>query len=233
MFWEDLLRTLGGTAILVAAVAWLSRSLLTTLLSKDLERFKSELQVTSQQSVESFKSTLQIEAQQRAVEYAALHAKRAELISQLYARAVGIYSGILGLSRELGARHARAEHYMQHEAAKAEPWDLTQGIHTLSPEEEAKAKALHQIYKEFMLFYAEKKIYFSEDVCRLIESFANLAGYIGVMYQNVALRDDDSQPYVNPLVQQTWKKAGEQVPKLLATLETEFRTLLGVARAQA
>jgi hypothetical protein len=91
MFWEDLLRTLGGMAILVAAMAWLSKSLLTNLLSKDLERFKSELQASSQRSVESFKATLQIEAHRRATEYSALHARRAELISELYVRAVGLY----------------------------------------------------------------------------------------------------------------------------------------------
>jgi hypothetical protein len=93
MFWEDLLRTLGGMAILVSAIAWLSRSLLTNLLSKDLEKFKSDLQ---------------IESQRHAVEYSALHAKRAELISDLYVQAVNLYAGILGLSRELGAREARA-----------------------------------------------------------------------------------------------------------------------------
>lgn len=233
MFWEDLLRTLGGMAILVAAMAWLSKSLLTNLLSKDLERFKSDLQASSQRSVESFKATLQIESQRRAIEYSALHAKRAELIAELYVRAVGLYTGILSLSRELGAREARAEQYTQHEASDAEPWELKEGIHTLSPDEETKAKALHAAYKDFMAFYGEKKIYFSEDVCKLIESFATLAGYMGVMYQNVAIRDDEEQPYVNPLVLKTWNKTGEQVPKLLATLENEFRSLLGVVHVQA
>jgi hypothetical protein len=219
MYWEDLLRTLGGTAILVAAMAWLSRSLLGTLLSKDLERFKAELQASSLQSVESFKASLQIEAHRRAVEYTALHAKRAELISELYAQAVDLYDGTLGLSYELGARKARAEQYNQHEAENAKPWDFREGIHTLLPDEETKAKALHEVYKEFMLFYQARKIYFSGEVCSLIESFANLAGYMGVMYQNVAIRADENQLYVNPLVLETWNKAGEQVPKLLATLE--------------
>jgi hypothetical protein len=34
---------LGGSAVLIGAVAWLARSLVGQLLSKDLERFKSEL----------------------------------------------------------------------------------------------------------------------------------------------------------------------------------------------
>lgn len=178
MLWDDILRTLGGLAILVAALAWLSKSLLTNLLSKDVERFKSELQASSQRSVESLKASLQIEAQRHSVEYSALHARRAELISELYARSVELHMGIFGLSRELGAREARAEHYARHEASNAKPWELKEGIHTLSSDEETKAKALHEAYKEFMRFYREKKIYFSEDVCNVIESFANAAGYM-------------------------------------------------------
>ena len=233
MLWNDILPTLGGMAILVAAIAWLSKSLLINLLSKDVERFKSELQASSQRSVESFKASLQIEAYRYAVEYSALHAKRAELISELYARSVGLYMGILALNQELGAREVRAERYAQHEGRYAQPWELKEGIHTLSPVEETKAKILHEGYKDFMRFYRERKIYFSEGACNVIESFASAAGYLGVMYQNVALRDDDNQTYVNPLVLKTWNKTGEQVPKLLATLENEFRCLLGVGTAQA
>jgi hypothetical protein len=228
MLWEEVIKTLGGTAILVAALAWLSKSLLTNFLSKNVEQFKSELQASSQRSIESFKASLQIEAHRNAVEYTALHAKRAELISELYARCVSLYTQIIGLSRELGAREVRAEHYAKHEAHEAEPWELKEGIHTLSPEEEAKAKALHEDYRAFMNFYRERKIYFSADVCQLIESFATAAGYLGVMYQNVAIRDDENQPYVNPIVLKTWERTGEQAPKLLEALETEFRGLLGV-----
>jgi len=228
MIWEDIFRTLGGMGILVAAMTWLSRSLITTLLTKEIEKFKSDLQAASQRSIESFKTTLQIEAQRRAVEYAALHAKRAELISELYASAISLYDGILELSLELGARSARTELYMQHEAINSEPWDIKEGIHTLSPDEEARAKKVHKFYMDFMSFYKQNKIYFSGEVCSLIESFAGTAGYMGVMYQNVAIRDDENESFVNPLVLATWESAGEKVPKLLSTLENEFRLLLGV-----
>ena len=230
MIWEDVLRTLGGTAILVAALAWLAKSLLSAFLSKDLERFKSDLQATSQMSIESYTANLQLESQRHQIEYTALHSKRAECVADLYSRVVDLYEQVLGLSRELGAREYRAESYKQFKAPDAEPWEIEPGIHTLSPQEEAKSKRLHQSYKEFMCFYRQKRIYFSPDVCNLIDSFATLAGYMGVMYQNVALRDDDDQPYVNPVVLQSWEKSGEKIPGILSALELEFRTLLGVAR---
>lgn len=233
MFWEDILRTLGGMAILVAALAWLAKKLLTALLSKDLERFKSELQYSSQINLESFKASLQREAQRQAVEHAALHAKRAELIAELYSRIVCLYDEFLGLSRELGAREVRAEEYKTSKSSKAQPWELKTGIHTLSSSEEATAKALQKEYKDFSRFYREKKIYFSEDVCTLIDSFTSLTGYMGIMYENVAIRDDDDQSYVNPMVFAVWEKVGNQIPTLLAALEKEFRVLLGVIHVQA
>ena len=233
MVWEDVLRTLGGTAILVAALAWLSKSLLSTLLSKDLENFKTDLQGTSQRSIESYKATLQLESQRHQIEYSALHSKRAELVAELYSRVVDLHEQVIGLSRELGAREHRAESYKQHKVPDAMPWDIEPGIHTLSSEEEEKSKRLHQSYKDFMSFYRQRRIYFSEEICHIIDSFVTLAGYMGVMYQNVALRDDEDQPYVNPAVLQAWEKSGEKIPGLLSALEVEFRSLLGVARVPA
>ncbi|CAB3805636.1 hypothetical protein [Pararobbsia alpina] len=233
MLWEDILRTLGGMAILVAAIAWLSKALLTALLSKDLEHFKSELEISSQKSIEAFKASLQLEAQRNAIEFAALHAKRAELVAELYSRIVSLYAGILKLAQELGAREVRSEDYMKYEAVRAQPWEIKPGIHTLSESEEAKATALQEAYKDLCHFYNEKKIYFSIQVCEQIDSFAALAGYIAVMYQNVAIRDDDNQPYVNPLVVKVWNQAGEKATPLLSAVESEFRTLLGVSNAQA
>ncbi|MEZ5493003.1 MAG: hypothetical protein R3E61_00040 [Pseudomonadales bacterium] len=218
MLWDEIVKTLGGMAILVAAMAWLARSLINSILSKELEKFKSDLQIS---------------AHRHAVEYSSLHARRAEYIAELYSKSVKLYQGIISLSMELGKRSFRAEQYENHEKRNAEPWEIKEGIHTLSPEEEIKAKSLHKEYKEFMSFYNEKKIYFSEEVCSLIESFANLAGYMGVMYQNVALRDEDDSPYINPMVEKTWFKAGEKVPKLLEELEKEFRMLLGVSGGKA
>lgn len=228
MLYADILRTLGGMAILVAALAWLSKTLLTAFLSKDLERFKSDLQASSQISVESFKASLQLEAQRHAVTYSALHSKRAELVAELYSRIVELYRGVLELSKELGAREARADEYSKSGAQESEPWELLPGIHTLSQSEESKATSLHSAYRDFVQFYTEKKIYFSPEVCNLIDSFATLAGYMGVMYQNVALRDEDNQPFVNPIVLSAWEKSGDKIPALLAAVENEFRGLLGV-----
>lgn len=226
MLWQDIFRTLGGMAILVSAVAWLAKSLLMALLSKDLEQFKSDLQVSSQKSVEAFRTALQLEAQRHAVEFSSLHTKRAELISELYSRIVSLNYGIVGLTRELGAREYRAEEYAK--SATPEPWAIQPGIHTLSDAEESKAMALQQTAREFLLFYSERKIYFSHDVCAILDSLVSLAGYMGAMYQNVAIKDNDGRLFVNPKVLELWEMSGKKFPELQALLEKEFRALLGV-----
>src|SRR5437899_847534 len=42
--WEEIIKTLGGAAIMVSAVAWLARSIVTQVLNKDIEKFKAQLQ---------------------------------------------------------------------------------------------------------------------------------------------------------------------------------------------
>ena len=222
MMWDEILKTLGGMGILVAALT-LSKSLLTLLFSKDLEKFKSDLQVSSQQSIEAFKSSLQIEAHRRHTEFSELHAKRAEFIAELYTKLLSLYRGILDLSRLMGHREYLSEQNVSKALSK-----FMAEMNKLTPEEEEKAKALQQTTRDFFAFYSEKKIYFSPKVCELIEEFWSLTTYMAIMYENVTRKDEDNNLYVNPFVKSIWDKASEKIPKLLEMLEKEFRLLLGV-----
>jgi len=238
---DTIITAILSSSIISGLLIWMTKSWIAERLKNSikheydqkLESHKAQLKYEADTEIEKIKAELQIEAHRNSVNYSTLHSKRAEYITQLYSRLVNLYEGIIGLSYELGAREVRADHYARYDAIKSQPWEIKEGIQTLSIEEETKAKNLHETYKEFMKFYNEKKIYFSEEVCALIEQFANLAGFMGTMYQNVALRDDDNQPYFNPIVLETWFKAGERIPKLLATMEKEFRVMLGVTNEQA
>jgi len=139
-----------------------------------------------------------------------------------------LHKGILSLSMELGRREARIEKHKNTRSYTADDWQIQVGIHTLSSSEEEKAKALQNASREFFDFYTEKKIYFSREVCDLIDSFAALAGYMAMMYQNVAIKDEEGNLLVDPIVAEFWEKAGNRIPQLQASLEAEFRVLLGV-----
>lgn len=156
-----------------------------------------------------------------AVEFSALHAKRAELIAELYKRLVALYRDIRDLDNEFWDRKSRAEGYAEAAAGSTEPQDPKPGIHTRSPEEEQKARSLQLASREFLAFYSEKRIYFSKAVCNLIDSFIMLTGWTA------------GQLFVNPSSKEFWVMIGQRIPQLQASLEKEFRVLLGVHDEQA
>ena len=67
--WQSLLVAVGGNAALLLVLAFLGRSLMSTILTKDLEKFKADLQVA---------------AVERQVRFSKLHEKRAEVLAELY-----------------------------------------------------------------------------------------------------------------------------------------------------
>lgn len=65
---------------MVAAIAWLTRSLVGQILSRDIERYKSHLENLTEQ----FKSELAREAKEHEVRFTTLHEKRRAAIAELY-----------------------------------------------------------------------------------------------------------------------------------------------------
>lgn len=233
MNWQALITTLGGTGILVAALAWLSRSLISSLLTKDFEKYKAELKSKSELAIEEFKSSMQLESQKRIIEYTSLHGKRAEVIADLYSRLFQLQGWIQRLLFEYQHREIREDLDKKYYQKNREEWKLVEGIHTLSAEEEQKVKELSSHMSELYEFYGKYKIYFSSNTCDLIDRFSTLASYLATNYQNVALKDNDGNLYVNPDVKVVWDRAIETIPTLLVELEKEFRSILGVDENQS
>jgi hypothetical protein len=67
--WQSLLVAFGGNAALLLVVGFLGRSLMATILAKDLEKFKADLQVA---------------AVEHQVRFSKLHEKRAQVLADLY-----------------------------------------------------------------------------------------------------------------------------------------------------
>ena len=74
--WETVLTAVGGSAVLIGAVAWLVRSLMLHLLSKDLETFKGQLQLA---------------AFEHQVRFTQLHERRASILAELYSKIVQLH----------------------------------------------------------------------------------------------------------------------------------------------
>jgi hypothetical protein len=82
--WEQLLFLFGGNAMLLAVLGYLFKSLLSQLLTKDIEKFKSQLKADADVSIERLKSTLQMTALEHQVRFSKLHEKRALVVADLY-----------------------------------------------------------------------------------------------------------------------------------------------------
>lgn len=81
---EVIIASVGGSAIVVGAVAWLIRSLTIHILSKDLESFKTKLHSA---------------AYERQVRFAKLHEHRASIIAELYSRLVTLHNAATNFVR--------------------------------------------------------------------------------------------------------------------------------------
>jgi hypothetical protein len=77
--WKAIIENLGGSAILIAAIAWLIRSIVLHLLSKDVETYKRDL---GRQVFE------------HEVRFQRMHEKQAEVISELYSLLFEFYSRV-------------------------------------------------------------------------------------------------------------------------------------------
>lgn len=228
MDWEAVIKTLGGMGAIVVAMAWLSKKLITSVLAKDLEKFKIQLQSKSDLAIEDFKSKVQLESQKRIIEYTSLHGRRAEIIAELYGLIYELYQSIQKLLFEYQHREIREDIDRKYYQEKRQDWEMKPGIHTLIEHEQARMDELSSKTRNFFEFYGRHKIYFDPGICDLIDRFSTLSSYLATNYEEIALKDNEGNLYVNPEVKRVWDKAIETIPGLLQLLENEFREILGV-----
>jgi len=223
MNWEAIIKTIVSTGFIISAIAWLVRTIIKFLLEKDLVQFKSNLESQSSLSIKRF----ELEAEKKLIEYTSLHSKRASLVAEMYAKIYDLQGAITKLLYEYQYREIR-ENVNKKRHHKRDPGKIVFGVHTLTEDEEKVLKELSCSTSDFYIFYGRNKIYFSKTICNLIDRFATLASYMSFNYQNVALKDEHGELYVNPEIKKVWDKAIEVIPELLSLMEQDFRKLLGV-----
>jgi len=191
---EEVVKFLGATGLFLAATAWLIRSLVTHRLSKDIEDFKTTLQHESK-----------IEIQQVAI----LHARRAEIIAELYKLLVEFVGS--------------AESY-----ASLLEWNG-------EPDKNSKQNILADCATDFRKYFVVNRIYFSKDLCAEIDKLWSESMGPIKKYSFWRAREERSEKD-SERAMEAWDKAAEtmdqNVPSLLKKIEDEFRTLLGVEHAE-
>ena len=96
--WQQVLMAVGGNAALLAVLGWLGKSFLSQLLAKDLDKFKSQLQMESASAAERLKHDLQLAASEHSTQFAKLHEKRADVIAESHRLVRNVHLRALQLS---------------------------------------------------------------------------------------------------------------------------------------
>ena len=216
--WEQVLFAFGGQSMLLVVLGVLSRSLLQTWLTKDVQKFERDLKASADsqlerlryelkgkgdQSIEQLKSALQIASTERQIRFANLHAKRAEVIAEVYKRAVDV-------ERE-GAVYVYK-------------------FGQVPENEQGEAPAIAAL-RDFDLYVGQHRIYLSEQMCRLLEEFSGLLNP-PLVHALVYGRIEHPKPETLKDSHEGFKKALEKfqrdIPAARLALEREFREILGV-----
>ncbi len=210
------------STVCIAAIAWFAKSVFSLIFSKDLEKFKSDLNANSEKSIEKFRSNVQLEAQKRVIEYTSLHDKRGHIIADFYAQLSCLYGSIEQLMSKYRMREIKEDIEKEH------PYIPRSKQIGLSAEEQQAIDAVKACNMELFEFYRKNKIYLSLTVCELTDRFCTLASYLAMNYHNVTFKDKEGKLIVASKVKEVWDMAIETIPKLLTQLEKEFRDILGV-----
>jgi hypothetical protein len=203
--WQELLIVLGGNATLLVVLGFLFKSLLSQALTRDIEKYKTELKAEADVSIERLKSSLQMTALEHQVQFSKLHEKRAEVVAE-------IYKQLVALERE-GKRLI-----------------IRQGIFRKGSGTSEEVDAAEKMLYDLFSFVNVHKIYLPPQVDGLMDDFyqtlrepfahASTFGDIQSDDPNILQQRRDGFIQANRAFQ-------KEVPAARKALEQEFRLLLG------
>lgn len=200
--WEAVLKQLGGTAVVLAAISYVVTKAFDSFMAARGEDFKAKLL----REAEDHKANLDRSNHEHSVRFAALHAERANVIKTLYAKVQALVT-VFDDHTEL------LEMGLSHE-------DYAKRIHNaLKPVQDY--FSAHRIYLSRDL---------CTDIAKLIATVSYARGlFIDIAVMNFSATEQNQEinkqtlaSFITTVVTQR-----DEAMSILSKLETEFRTLLG------
>ena len=197
--WVEVIKFVGGSAVLLAIAGWLIRTIIQHSLTKDIEQYKFEIRRQGEIELEKLKAALNIEAVTHEITFSKLHNRRAEIIDELFKKLVAFDNSASTLMVEFDMD---------------DPKELKE-----------KADKFIDIYYDFHEYAEQNEIYFSEELCKLIAGLHSRTfdQSIRVTYQTEPYSVDDLKKAFSK------EKAGIQsrTEQIKRQIKEEFRELLG------
>lgn len=196
----------------IVVVAYLARNLLSQVLTKDLERFRTNLTTEAALGTERLRADLERVAVEHQVRFTRLHEKRTYIIATIYA-SVETLHGVLRNWNNVSAILRDEPETRMREAAEFR---------------ELATKAKNSLE----IFYYRRAIWLERDLCDLLNNLINSLSLLLTML--------DSEGKGTPLVTQGKNDSRELANEVLgiaaatrAALEKRFRAILGIADTDA
>lgn len=202
MNWGESLTTLGISSILIAGLVYLGKRISEHLFSRDLEKFKAELQMHNNVEIERLRSDLRVAAFSKEVRLLKLHEKRAEVIAELYSKLSDTHRVLLSLVNPV---QFSGEASFEQKAAEAD-----------------------RSAAEFKRYFNEKRIYFEKSLCDEIGRFIQTLEESSRKF-SYARPGGPGEKYEKSvdIWQQAWDNLTKDANNIRQKIEDEFRMLLG------
>lgn len=197
---ENLIFFLGGSSVLLASVGWLTKSIVSHYLTKDVEIYKQKIKYDLERELEEFKYKLQIEAQQKHIMFTKLHEKRAEILVILYEKVQRVQSFALGFAGSLL-------------------------FCTGNIREERSVQACNAS-KELIQFYNSNRIYFPETVEIALHELVEMVYGIIQEYDASCILPDNKKKFEEKF-SQSISENSKMFSSINKMIEHEFKVLLG------
>ena len=202
--WEIALLALGGNAALIAAVAWLARSVMQNWLAKDVEAFKTALVREAALENERLRHDLHTQAIEHQVSFSKLHERRAEVVAEAYAKLVEAYWALQSFTSivEWAGEPSKLEKY-----------------------QEAMNKS-----GEYFRYFDKNRIFLPAALCQKLDTFmqgmrTEAVGF-GVWVQTEAQYQGKFGKEKFEAWQKAWKYFENEAPPARTLLEEELRKIL-------
>lgn len=216
MIMDEILKMFGfftiGTSIIVSAIVFLGKKILDQFLKRDLEKFKNQLIVENEKAklefekqVENYKATLNLFNSKQIK----LYSKQASIIETLYKYLTDVQWKMLDMTA-----------LFRNVTGKDDQ--------TITAEELDRVQITAEAGNMFFEFYRNNKIYFNQETCELIESIQNQLRESHSDYSFKYVYGLPPSEMTYDMAKKANEKVREDIPKLLTTLENDFRECLGV-----
>jgi len=210
LYWQELLKSLGGFAVLASTLAYLIKTIITHSLSKDMETFKAHLDLELEDhksqletQTKSFENNLQILAEEHAARFTKLHEKRVKLLAEIYYLLEDTYAAMDWLN-----------------AGCQEPsGTLVEGS---TRDAVAKNRKLFDFFQRNKLYFSKALALQIQDVVFALQNFPfDLSIATGPDHKP----EEVTQSQLSFMAE--WKEQSPKLNKAMSFVEDEFRRLLG------